>query len=184
MTPLVSVITPTIPSRGDLLLECMASVKAQTTAHPWEHLIRLDDKGEGNSRTVNRIAAEARGEWYLPLADDDLLCPGALEILLAHAGGADIVWSRPLVWGNPSPHLTQGVPPYIPSFALVARELWHQLGGYDEGVRREEDRGMWRLALEAGAVFRFVEQGPTWIYRFHGHGSGHQNKSYHGGTAT
>ena len=180
----VSVITPTIPSRFDLLEECRASVNAQTTAHSYEHLVGLDRDGEGNSVTVNKIVARAAGEWLLPLGDDDLLCPGALDTLLAHTDGADIVWARPLVWGNRSPHLTRGQPPCIPSFALIKHRVWRELGGYDEQAVREEDRGLWTRAINAGAVFRLVEQGPTWIYRFHSPESGHQNKSYNGGHAS
>ena len=175
---LVSVITPTIPSRAAFLEECKASVAGQTTEHPYEHLVRLDDRGEGNSVTTNRLASEAKGDWLLPIADDDLLCPGALRILLANSGQGDIIWARPLVWGNDSPHLTQGQPPKIPSFGLIKTELWYRLGGYDENITREEDRGLWQRALDVGAEFHLVEEGPVWIYRFHG-----GNKSYNGGRA-
>jgi len=36
---------------------------------------------------MNRAAANAKGEWILPLADDDLLLPGCLETLLEHKDG-------------------------------------------------------------------------------------------------
>lgn len=158
---------------------------AQTTSTPYEHLVLLDVHGEGNSVIVNRLVARAKGKWLLPLADDDLLTPGCLDTLLAHSEAADIVWTRPLVWGNSSPHLVEGEPPYIPSFALVRRKLWLELGGYDEGATREEDRGLWRRALAAGAVFHFVAEGPTWIYRFSFNSDGTlRNKSYNRGVAS
>lgn len=162
----------------------MASVESQTE-HDYEHLVHLDEERRGCAVSMNLLAKQAKGTWLLPLADDDLLCPGALRILLKHSEEADVIWSRPLVWANDSPHLTQGQPPRIPSFALIRRELWEQLGGYDEGVRREEDRGLWTRALDAGAVFKLVEEGPTWIYRFAFHPDGTpRNKSYFGGHAS
>ena len=182
--PLVSILTPSIPSRRELLAECVASVRAQTE-YRWEHKIWVDDTRHGCGWTMNHLAMSARGEWLLPLADDDLLFPGALRTLLAHVDGADVVWSRPLVWGNESPHLVTGVPPFIPSFALIRSRLWAELGGYDEERRREEDRDLWRRALAAGATFAFCAEGPTWCYRFSFLPDGTpRNKSYTGGVAT
>lgn len=181
--PLVSVLTPSIPSRRELLEECKASVRYQTEQR-WEHKVWIDDQGHGCGWTMNHCAMDARGEWLLPLADDDLLLPGALRSLLAVSEEADIVWARPLVWGNPSPHLTQGQPPFIPSFALIRTRLWRELGGYDETRRREEDRDLWVRALNAGARFVLCEEGPTWIYRFSFLPDGTpRNKSYTGGVA-
>jgi glycosyltransferase involved in cell wall biosynthesis len=175
-TPPVSVLTPSIPERAGLLTECRLSVKAQTA--PCEHLIEIDTNRDGCSRVMNRLAREAAGEWLLPLADDDLLLPGAVATLLAHSDDADIVYAPPLVWGNSDTHFW-GEPPCIPSFALVRKTLWHDLGGYDETRRREEDRNLWMKAMNAGARFRKADSGPTWIYRFHG-----GNKSYNNGVAS
>ena len=183
MKPLVSVITPTIPSRADLLEECRASVAAQTTKLAFEHVVLLDEHSEGNAKTMNKLAAKARGEWLLPLADDDLLLPGCLDTLLARREHGEIIYSPPLVWGNGELHFF-GDPPHIPSFALMRASLWRELGGYDEELHREEDRNMWVKALNSGARFVRVDLAPTWVYRFHMKGSAHQNKSYHGGLST
>ncbi len=64
-------------------------------------------------------------------------------------------------------------PPAIPSFALIRRDLWDRLGGYNEALSREEDRDLWVKALDAGAVFKRVDA-PTWVYRMHS-----SNKSFH-----
>lgn len=182
MSPSVSVLTPSIPERAALLVECRLSVRAQTA--PCEHLIEIDTARDGCSRVMNRLAREASGEWLLPLADDDLLLPGAVATLLAHSGEADVVYAPPLVWGNNDTHFW-GTPPNIPSFALVRASLWQQLGGYDEKRRREEDRNLWRAALDAGARFVRADTGPTWIYRFAFHPDGKpRNKSYANGIAT
>lgn len=170
--PLVSVITATIPERAEWLAECEASVRAQTVGC-WEHLILLDKEREGCSVMVNRLVAEAQGDWILPLADDDMLLPACLETLLAHSRDADVVYSPPLVWGLHDPWWYFQAPPAIPATALVRADLWRSLGGYDEAVVREEDRGMWIKAVEREARFVRASDSPTWVYRL-GHGG---NKS-------
>jgi glycosyltransferase involved in cell wall biosynthesis len=177
----VSVITSAIPSRLDLLEECKASVAAQTLP-ALEHLIHIDEEGRGAAWVVNHLAEQARGEWLLPLADDDFLTPGCIATLLARSEGADVVYAPPLLWGNAETHFF-GDPPKIPATALIRTSLWHELGGYEQGIVREEDRSFWIKAMNHGAVFTRTDAAPTWIYRFHGNGSGHQNKSYHGGHA-
>jgi len=172
--PLVSVLTPTVPIRAAYLAECRASVLAQTTG-AWEHLRIVDEEGLGCAAVMNQLADAARGQWLFPLADDDLLLPGCLDTLLAASADADVVYSPPLVWGR-DPAGYQLAPPIIPAPALISRELWQRLGGYDTEWNREEDRRLWIRALAAGARFVRVVSEPTWVYRFH---TG--NKSLNGG---
>src|SRR3954470_12438511 len=93
----VSILTPSIPERAAMLKECRLSVKAQSL-NVWEHLIQVDETRRGCAVTMNELAGRARGEWLLPLADDDLILPRCLEVLLAHSAEADIVYAPPLVW--------------------------------------------------------------------------------------
>jgi glycosyltransferase involved in cell wall biosynthesis len=172
---LISVLTPTIPERAAMLEECEASVNAQTYSDV-EHLIGLDEERRGCSWTMNQLAKQVAGEWLLPLADDDLLLPGAVRVLLEHAEAADIVYSPPLIKHPASWHFFQE-PPFIPSCALIRTSLWRELGGYDEALIREEDRVLWTKALAHGARFVKVED-PQWIYRLHP-----GNKSFNGGIA-
>jgi glycosyltransferase involved in cell wall biosynthesis len=173
---LVSVLTPSIPERARMLAECKASVAAQTH-EDHEHLIGLDMVKAGCAVMMNRLARTAKGEWLLPLADDDLLLPGCLETLLAHKDEGDIIYAPPLVTGNEDRWWFYQAPPAIPSFALIRKELWFELGGYDESLIREEDRNMWVKALDVGARFVRVDE-PCWVYRQHA-----GNKSFHGGVA-
>ncbi|CAB4174313.1 Glycosyltransferase 2-like [uncultured Caudovirales phage] len=161
----VSVLTPSIPERAKLLHECNLSVIAQTT-DDLEHLVMVDEQRDGCSITMNKLAALASGEWLLPLADDDLLLPRCVETLLEHVDQADVVYAPPLVTGNEERWWFFQSPPVIPSFALIRADLWHNLGGYDESVLREEDRGFWIRAVAAGARFVRVDE-PTWVYRQH-----------------
>lgn len=163
--PLVSVITPTIPERAHLLAECVASVEAQTV-RGFEHLIWEDVDRQGCAATVNRLVGRAQGEWLLPLADDDLLLPGCIETLVANTGDADVVYAPPLVTGNEDRWWFFQAPPVIPSTALIRASLWRELGGYDESLKREEDRDLWVKALAADAKFVRVDA-PAWIYRQH-----------------
>ena len=169
--PLVSILTPTIPERKHLLQECECSIAAQTF-RDFEWIMMEDREREGCSVVMNRCAARAEGEWLLPLADDDLLLPGALTALTANAVNADIIYSPPLVTGNADRWWFYQEPPVIPATALIRRELWNQLGGYDETLSREEDRHMWIAALDAGARFVRVDY-PCWVYRQHS-----SNKSF------
>ncbi len=177
--PLVSVLTPTIAGRERLLEECRLSVLYQTHSG-WEHLRLLDENRDGCAATMNTLAEEARGEWLLPLADDDLLLPGCLDTLLKASNGHDIVYSPPLVSGlspDASRHFFDE-PPRIPSFALIRSELWREIGGYDHEWNREEDRRFWHRSMERDARFFRVDE-PLWVYRHHG-----GNKSYNHGEAS
>lgn len=136
------------------------------TFQNFEHLVGLDEDREGCSNTINSLAAGAHGEWLLPLADDDLLLPGALATLLAASEGADVVYAPPLVTGNEDRWWFFQAPPVIPSFGLIRKELWDRIGGYDESLTREEDRAFWVAALELGARFVRVDY-PCWVYRQH-----------------
>jgi hypothetical protein len=144
----------------------------------WEHLIEVDEQRDGCAVVMNRLADAAAGEWLLPLADDDLILPDCIGILLAYCDDADIVYPPPLVWGQPQEWFCQA-PPVIPSFALIRASLWRDLGGYDESRIREEDRDMWIKALAAGARFVRADTRPTWVYRLN-HGG---NKSFNNGIA-
>jgi glycosyltransferase involved in cell wall biosynthesis len=165
MRPLVSVLTPSIPERHRFLDECIASVKAQTV-DCFEHLIKIDAGRKGCAATMNELAANALGQWVLPLADDDLLLPRALETLLERRDEGDIIYAPPLVTGNEDRFWFFQAPPVLPSFALIRKELWDDWGGYDESLAHEEDRDLWIKALEADARFVRVDE-PVWVYRQH-----------------
>jgi GT2 family glycosyltransferase len=167
----VSVLTPTIEGREDFLVECMASVHAQI--YPLaEHVVKLDDDLSGCATTMNRCATAADGDWYMPLADDDLLLPGCIATLVDCSEDADVIYAPPLVNGNEDRWWFFQAPPAIPSFGLIRRELWDNLGGYDETLAHEEDRDFWTRALDAGARFVRVDE-PCWVYRQHAN-----NKSF------
>lgn len=165
----VSVLTPTLPHRRSLLEQASASVAAQTV--PVQHLVGADEYrwGPGPVRTNLTMQADPDVEWYLPLDDDDLLDPEAVEILLANTDNADIVYPFCRVEGKPGwcPNRKFSASTllrfnYIPVTALIRRSLFHQLGGWRP--MPAEDWDLWRRALAAGARFKCVDE-VLWTYR-------------------
>lgn len=175
----VAVLITSIPERAHLLKECMASVRSQTLP-PDEVHVNVDDDHLGCAVSANKLVKLAKSEWIVPFADDDLLLPGCLETLMpvARRNPDAVVYAPPLVWGQPQEWFTQA-PPCIPSFCVMPRAMWWELGGYDEGCSREEDRKMWIRAMAAGVEFIRVDHTPTWVYRHHG-----GNKSFNNGVSS
>ena len=159
-------LTPTIPGREELLEECRASVAGQTV-QVHEHLTLLDDEGLGCSTIMNTLADHAKGDWLFILADDDLMLPRCLELMLSVAGGAQIVYSPPLVWGEDPQQFCQSYP-NIPAVALIAKGFWDLIGGYDTDLLATEDREFWVTAAMRSPEIRRYADNPTWVYRFHG----------------
>lgn len=165
---MVSVLTPTISGRKKFREECKASVQAQTY-RDFEHLIRLDRKRVGCSKTMNILSGKAKGEWLFILADDDLILPRCLELLVGAAKKhrADIVYHLPLVWGENAVQF-HAYPPNITAFSLIRTSLWRDLGGYDENLKETEDRDFYTRAMEVDARFHRFDEHPVAVYRFHG----------------
>jgi glycosyltransferase involved in cell wall biosynthesis len=161
--PFISIITSALPERAHLLEELQETVRAQTYPR-WEHLIFTDDDRVGAAKGTNAAAAQARGTWLFPIADDDLLKPDCLEVHLAHSDSFQFVYSPPEVIGEPSGQF-HGSPPNIPSSCLILREAWERLGGYDESLGCREDNDLYVRALQAQMRFWRVEQ-TLWTYRF------------------
>ena len=173
MAPSLSVITPTLPERSELLRECVESVSLQSV--PVRHLVAEDTDREGPSAVRNRLAADAQTTWVLPLDDDDVLDADYVEVMAPHlTAAADVVYSWCRVEGLPdwTPNrlfsdalLLKGN--FIPVTACVRRSLWSAVGGWPEPPDRlqpGEDWQFWKLCLGAGAVFRLVPE-VAWTYR-------------------
>jgi GT2 family glycosyltransferase len=190
--PRIAVLTPSLPERGDMLAEAVASVRAQTLP-PVAHLVGVDYDDAGIAGVLNLLGRAADAEWLARLDDDDLLDVNHLEVLAAAADGADVVYSWCRVAGRsgaggpaPVPGVIRNaewtpnelfdpavlrVRNFIPATTLVRRDLWERLGGWPGADRRRPDHGedyaFWLRALDARAIFRCVPQ-VTWTYRYHG----------------
>jgi hypothetical protein len=167
----VSFVTPSIPERAAMLEETIESVARMTPVGGWdvEHLWLVDSDYDGCSVTTNRLARMAKGEWLVPIADDDLVLPWFLSDHASASGEADVVYAPPLVTGSASGGEEQfwGEPPNIPAVAMIRKDLWDAAGGYNEEVTQTEDLLLFGALQTRGARFVRSDRHP-WIYRFHG----------------
>jgi len=174
----VSIITPTIPERTEMLNEARESVRSQTYA-VIEHLLRVDENRIGAGFMRNEIAKRATGDWLVFLDDDDLLDAHFVELHLAHAEatGADLVYSicqlppdyngwHPRIAEFDEAVLRRGN--YIPVTVLLRRSLFEQVGGFRVSGSLD-DYTLWLDLLDAGAKFEYLPY-VCWYYRVHGSG--------------
>jgi glycosyltransferase involved in cell wall biosynthesis len=172
----VTVITASLPTRGRMLAECVASVAAQTVA-PAAHLIGVDYARRGTSAIRNDLWRMAKTEWIAVLDDDDILLPHHLEYLVGAAGNtATIAYSFCAVDGRPgwnpsrpfdAAALREG-PNYIPATILIRRPMLYALDGWrdsEDCLHGWEDYDLLLRALDAHAEFACVPT-VTWVYRF------------------
>ena len=91
----VTVITPTIPTRGELLGRAIRSVMNQTVK-PVAHIVLPDIYKRGAAAMLDQGLQTARSEWVAILADDDEFLPHHLETLwnLLDETGADVAYSH------------------------------------------------------------------------------------------
>ena len=154
-----------------MLEETIESVAQLSPVNGWEveHLWLVDHEYDGCSKTMNRLARTAKGKWFVPIADDDLVLPWFLTDLAGASRGADVVYAPPLVTGPNHGGEEQfwGEPPNIPAVALIRRTLWDALGGYSEAYAEREDMVFFGHALERKARFVRVAR-QSWVYRFWG----------------
>ena len=98
MSVSLTVLTPTIPGREDLLKACLRSVYEQRL--PVEaHLVMAQPPIPGMSpqlhcaRQQTQLLAAVQTDWCMRLADDDSLLPHHVETLWPHTADADVLYS-------------------------------------------------------------------------------------------
>jgi hypothetical protein len=187
----VTVVTPTIPTRGELLGRAIRSVMGQTVK-PVAHLVMPDVERWGAPKMLDFCLRHAQSEWVAILADDDEFLPHHLETLwnLLDETGADVAYSHFKYSNLPDAgHLEKfrgqpfdyQNPRQMTGVYMGRRELLLDIGGhsalfdaesYDrdaEGNRIGEDYHLVRrLAHERVPVA--VTGEVTWVYHV-GHGN-------------
>lgn len=167
----VSVLTASIPERGGMLAEAVASVSSQTLK-PTVHLVAVDQVKLGAPEVYNQLARCVTTEWMTFLDDDDLMDTNHLETLMSGvADDVDVVYTGCRCTG---PHSYEGYnQPFdetlletssiIPITALVRTELYNKV----EGMRTEwgYDWRLWQRIVEAGASVKRLDA-VTWTYRY------------------
>lgn len=168
----VTVVTPTLAHRSEMLNDCMDSVRNQTVL-PKAHIIGTDYERVGTSHMFNKLIDAATTEWVAPLCDDDILYPNYIERLIENAEDADMIYPWCEVVGtrngwNPNSYfdaerLFHGN--YIPATVLLRKSVWEELGGYPDHVC--EDWMMWIKMVESNKKIKCLPE-ILWQYRFHG----------------
>jgi glycosyltransferase involved in cell wall biosynthesis len=189
LTADISIITPTVPPRADLLARAVKSVALQKL-QPVAHLIETDFAHEGSAIVRNRALDRVSTEWVAFLDDDDELLPHHLRVLHGWAERlcVDVVYPKCRIvrdgqelpmcpeWaGRPDMPFDPDIlrqRSYIPVTSLVRTELAQKVGGfsYPEGSGYD-DWGMYLKLLDAGARFMHCPV-LTWVWHL-----GSQNSS-------
>ena len=173
----ISILTPHLPGRERQLGELHASIISQRRQP--DHWVVSHDFGNYGPTSNANIALQASlisgCDYILPFSDDNVMYPQHLEVLESLAqGGADICYTPPVVIGrngwqpndDPDPERIKRES-YIDASALVRRELFIELQGWNPEAFPWPDWDFYKRAVDIGAVFaRDSEQ--TWEYRFHG----------------
>lgn len=169
----ISVITPSLPSRRDLLARAMASVATQKRK-PIEHLIGVDHVLRGPAIIRNELITAASGDWLAFLDDDDMFGLEHLDILgnAAANSQADVIIPYCLFEGPPLQRgycnrpfdaralQTHGIFP----ITVLARKAAVEAVGCFPIAARYEDWELWNLMLRNKARF-YVVPVRTWTYR-------------------
>lgn len=187
--PKVSIVV--LSHRPEMMGQATASARAQTW--PNTQVVEQFDRQNWASKFSDIVRA-TKGEWIIPLCDDDLLAPTYVErcMEVAHATTADVVYTDRLVWQSPQNpakgegfHLHMHGPEYHDQFAfrvamppgmfafgaslpmtiMISRHLWDRLGGYDDRVAHA-DTEFWYRAVRSGATTVYVPA-PLFWYRQH-----------------
>lgn len=121
---MISVLTPTILARAELLERCKASVNLKVEH---EHVIVLDEPPSGGaSKPVAEANRLASYDWRIILPDDDYLVPGGVERLLSVAMENDldfVIGAQGLATDDGQIHGWQNTWPHT---GATGAFLWHK----------------------------------------------------------
>jgi hypothetical protein len=188
----VTVITPTIPGREQVLARCLESVYNQTMP-PIAHIVVAQQRATDEPRPValakaqNKALRAVTTEWVMRLADDDWLTPLALERLMCEQYIADVIYGydkdkvAPMI--NVNGYSAVALAEFFhncdtgqASGDLYRTRTLRAIGGWTTEfngnhfhhpmstycLRTYEDAATRAVLAQAGARFRYVDF-PTWI---------------------
>lgn len=201
--PVISVITPTY-NRPDTVAELLEALSRQTFTD-FEVLL-VNDAGDPVDDVVRRypeLSVEiinmpvnsyhvwarnaalplARGEWIMPIDDDDLIVPDHMEVMLKESQDEDLVYgdaeifdyvvkdgvrraiSRFLFAYEHDPDLFRRYNTYVPSGSLYRKRLHDTIGHFDPEMRNYWDWDWILRVMKAGLRVKKVPRAGT-LYAF------------------
>jgi Glycosyl transferase family 2 len=178
----VTVLIPSIPTRGRMLNRAFVSVLNQMRQAD-AIIVSLDHDRLGAAGNRNRALEGVTTEWVAFLDDDDEFQPEHLLVLLQNSDDADVIYTGCTVigpqgqeiplkeeWGRFGEPFDAGLlrkKSYLPVTCLARTELLHQWERPFEAPAGTDydDWGMYLKLLGKGARFKHVAQ-KTWIW-FH-----------------
>jgi len=210
--PTITVITPTY-NRPDTVAELLEALSRQTFQD--FEVVLVNDAGERvdgvaalypelnvkivdlpvNSYHVwarNAALPHVRGEWIMPIDDDDLIVPDHMETMLKAAEGTDLVFGDVEIFdyitkdGTRQPtgrflfayeydiDLLRKFNTYVASGSLYRRELHDALGPFDAEMRNYWDWDWILRVHESGRKVKKVPRAGT-LYAFAAQGGDNQS---------
>lgn len=134
MKPTLSILTPTIPQRADLLAKLSAEIQRQILDAGAEGLVEHRINDEPPPRSIgakrDRLMREARGRYVAFVDDDDGILPGYVSAIIAAAqGDPDVITFRQQARVNGAEsvvefRLGQENGPFVPR-GITRRNAWH-----------------------------------------------------------
>jgi glycosyltransferase involved in cell wall biosynthesis len=152
-----------------------AVVEEFIQAHPELSITFLDKENGGQSSARNLGASHARGDWLAWLDQDDLFLPHRLQTVIPHlVEGVDLVYTDAdtidedgeiVLSAIHAQHGAGGRQPktcledglyqdifVMPGVTTMRKELFEQIGGFDERLSGYEDDDLILRAVQAGSV--------------------------------
>lgn len=130
MTPILSILTPTIPGRESQVKALTDKIAHQIGVLAVEHLVLSDNLTRSIGAKRQALADIARGQWFAFVDDDDDVSDDYITNLLAGCmTGADVITfrQRAIYNGLESEvhfRLGQGDGPFTPG-GITNRDAWH-----------------------------------------------------------
>lgn len=154
---LISILTPSIKGREWFLERNQTSIAWQTYPHV-EHVL-VTEEGIGPMPAFQLCLDRARGEFVMPVSDDDWLAPHALETLRPYLDDYDLVFGRTLIVSPGNDRLVSG-------HAAIWRKSLTEERGYNLRFKHAGDTELYGRLIQQGVSFGYCPE-PLYVFTEH-----------------